>query len=437
MKIRLRFSMTAFFCGLLLLLSLANLSGKALAGGDGTLKWRYLTGDGVYSSPAIAADGTIYVGSSDYHIYAVNPDGTLKWKYLTGSVVISSPAIGADGTVYVGSADSYLYALHPDGTLKWRYKPGVGVGSYLALGRDGTIFVTSREDDVTHSLSAINPDGTLKWKYTAWVFVEFSSPAIGVDGTIYVGYYDRYTTLGGVFALKPDGTLKWRYYAMSYVDSSPAIGLDGTIYVGLDNYCLHAINPDGILKWRYQTGGIVASSPAIVPDGTIYVGSADHYLYALNSSSLGLANSPWPMFYHDVKHTGLAVAIPIGVDLLQTGKLNKKGTKFTPTSNFKRGNTVAVQAHVQNKDTLQPVSNAAVSISISPIYGSQIWLLTGTTDSTGQTQVKYPTTKGTNIGNYTARVTNIVPPDRAESWDGVQKIAIDFANLKMTPLGVF
>jgi outer membrane protein assembly factor BamB len=55
--------------------------------------------------------------------------GTLKWKYKTDSWVKSSPAIGADGTVYVGSIDHHLYAINPDGTLKWRYGIGTGVPS--------------------------------------------------------------------------------------------------------------------------------------------------------------------------------------------------------------------------------------------------------------------------------------------------------------------
>jgi outer membrane protein assembly factor BamB len=39
----------------------------------------------------------------------------LKWVYLTGFDVTSSPAIGADGTVYVGSHDGMLYAFGPGG----------------------------------------------------------------------------------------------------------------------------------------------------------------------------------------------------------------------------------------------------------------------------------------------------------------------------------
>ena len=46
-------------------------------------------------------------------------DGTQKWSFTTGGGVISSPAIGADGTIYVGSVDGQLYVLNPDGTQKW------------------------------------------------------------------------------------------------------------------------------------------------------------------------------------------------------------------------------------------------------------------------------------------------------------------------------
>jgi outer membrane protein assembly factor BamB len=240
---------------------------------DGTLKWRYATGDRVFSSPAIGADGTIYVGSMDDYIYALNPDGTLNWRYATGGNVWSSPAIGADGTIYVGSYDNYVYALNPDGTLNWRYATGNYIESSPANGADGTIYIGS--DD--HYVYALNPNGTLKWRYATGVEV-WSSPAIGADGTIYVGSADDY-----IYALNPNGTLKWRYATGDQIGSSPAIGADGTIYIGSMDYYIYALNPDGTLKWRYATGDrVYVSSPAIGADGTIYIGSNDHYVYALN-----------------------------------------------------------------------------------------------------------------------------------------------------------
>ncbi len=88
-----------------------GLSPYSTSGNNGELKWSYITGGGVYSSPAIGSDGTIYVGSWDDNLYAINPDGTLKWNYTTGTYVYSSPAIGSDGTIYIGDAKLYAFGV--------------------------------------------------------------------------------------------------------------------------------------------------------------------------------------------------------------------------------------------------------------------------------------------------------------------------------------
>ena len=135
---------------------------------DGTLKWSYLAGDGIHSSPAIGSDGTIYVGSDDYFIYALNPDGTLKWSYETGAEVKSSPAIGSDGTIYVGGDDidistiGYLYAINPDRTLKWMYETRGPVESSPSVANDGTIYVGS-DDAGLYAIKGSSLLATTPW----------------------------------------------------------------------------------------------------------------------------------------------------------------------------------------------------------------------------------------------------------------------------------
>jgi len=65
----------------------------------------------VTSSPAIATDGTVYIGSDDKKVYALNPDGSKKWEFVAGDQIKSSPAIGTDGTIYVGSNEGKVYAI--------------------------------------------------------------------------------------------------------------------------------------------------------------------------------------------------------------------------------------------------------------------------------------------------------------------------------------
>ncbi len=100
------------------------------------------------------------------------------------------------------------------------------------------------------------------------------------------------------------GTVLWEFKTGGSV-SSPAIGSDGTVYVGSHDNKLYAINgQSGVKLWEFETGGDVSSSPAIGPDGTLYVGSSDKKVYAIKTDSKGLAKSPWPMRGQNARHTG-------------------------------------------------------------------------------------------------------------------------------------
>jgi len=98
-------------------------TGQSSVNGPATnnVRWVYTATNFLSSSPAIAPDGTIYIGSWDNNLDAVNPNGTLKWTFPTGSYISSSPAIDSDGTIYVGSWDHNVYAVNPNGSLKWAY----------------------------------------------------------------------------------------------------------------------------------------------------------------------------------------------------------------------------------------------------------------------------------------------------------------------------
>ncbi len=267
--------------------------GIVAIGSDGVKKWNFQTGYGETTLPAIGSDGTIYFASSNDTLYALNPDSTIKWSYGTGGY-LSSPSVGSDGVIYFGSNDNYLYAINPSGTLKWRYNAGGLVSSSPAIGSDGTIYFGSADN----YLYALDPSGTLKWGFKTGSLI-VSSPVIGLDGTVYVTSADFY-----LYAITSTGTLKWRYGVKAQY-GSPALSSDGCVYVGATDYYLYAIKAsDGTLEWKYQTGGeISGSSPTIGSDGTIYIGSNDYKLYAIKGTGQ-LASSAWPMFGHDLKHTG-------------------------------------------------------------------------------------------------------------------------------------
>ncbi len=261
---------------------------------DGTQQWAYLTPSDVVGSPAVSINGTIYVGSLDKKLYALNPDGTLQWSYPAGSAIYSSPAVSANGTIYVGSNDRKLHALNPDGTLQWSYLTGSSVLSSPAVSANGTIYVGSGDK----KLYVLNPDGTLQWAYGMGGAIQMSSPAVSANGTIYVGNADN-----KLYALNPDGTLQWTYTTGGDVVSSPAVSANGTIYVGSRDRNLYALNPDGTLQWSYTTGGMIYASPALSANGTaVYVGS--NRVYAVEGGAGGLMESAWPKFHQNQANLG-------------------------------------------------------------------------------------------------------------------------------------
>jgi outer membrane protein assembly factor BamB len=65
----------------------------------------------VISRPAVT-DGTVYIGSEDGSVYALNAStGQVQWSHPTGGSVLGSPSVTA-GSVYIGSGDGSVYALN-------------------------------------------------------------------------------------------------------------------------------------------------------------------------------------------------------------------------------------------------------------------------------------------------------------------------------------
>ena len=115
------------------------------------LIWSFETGDVMPTCPAIAPDGTIYIGSLSRYFYALSPQGKLKWKFNTRDWVISSASIGADGTVYVGSYNHYLYAFRNNGQVLWKFKTRKFVFSSPTIYPDGLLLVGS-DDGMLYAL---------------------------------------------------------------------------------------------------------------------------------------------------------------------------------------------------------------------------------------------------------------------------------------------
>jgi outer membrane protein assembly factor BamB len=247
----------------------------------GDRPWAFQTGKGVFSTPIVDRNETVYAGSADSYFYALH-DGRLKWRFKTGEIIDSAGVLGRGGTVTFGSGDEHIYRLRTkDAHVLWRFKargaPATGQlvnwwEGNVTMGPGGVLYA----GNTGGAEYAINPNGRLRWIHRSGNSV-WSNAAIGPDGSVYFGSLDL-----NIYGVDKRGKLKWRRGTLGFNTSSPAIGPNGTVYVGSFDEQLHALDPrTGEDRWTGKTNDHVYASPAL-GEGSVYIASADGSIYAFD-----------------------------------------------------------------------------------------------------------------------------------------------------------
>jgi hypothetical protein len=141
---------------------------------DGKVKWKYpLSIYGFRSAPTIDPNGNIVfyyqkdemIGSFNY-IVSLSQDGELNWEYplepdedVYFAQVSHGLVSDAEGNIYFGSwKGNYFYALNRFGELLWKIPlNGHPYYSYPAIGSNGTLYLgTTSEDSSIDNLIAIS-----------------------------------------------------------------------------------------------------------------------------------------------------------------------------------------------------------------------------------------------------------------------------------------
>ena len=220
------------------------------------VKFAFQTGGAIRTVPAIWS-GTLYFGSLDGTVYAVDAkSGKERWRFTTSEPVSCSPAV-YQNRIYVSSRDGKLYCLQAkDGKSVWSHSFGVDL------------------------------------PYTPGFDYYHSSPTI--DGNVlYVGSGD-----GNVYAMDPaNGRVRWKTQVGSRVRNSPAVTGDLLIVGTMNGYVIALKKSDGAVAWRYETFGAtlkfedwgfdragLVSSPS-VHDGIVTIGCRDGFVYALDAKT--------------------------------------------------------------------------------------------------------------------------------------------------------
>jgi outer membrane protein assembly factor BamB len=240
--------------------------------------WDFETGDDIESDPLVV-DGTVYFGSLDRYMYALDTkSGHLRWKFRAEQMIFSPPVVG-NGTVYFGDSDGYFYALNAQtGAQIWRTDVGPKSGIYsrsrpaIAAGR--VYFEASHDFPksvfVVHALDAAT--GQEEWQHPG------AGPAVS-DGVLYFGDETSF------YAWDPQSEReRWRFQTDSRAASS-SITSSGLVYFGDDDGFVYAVDVrTGEQRWKFKTRESLIYTPAVT-EGTIYIGSSDGTLYALNAET--------------------------------------------------------------------------------------------------------------------------------------------------------
>jgi outer membrane protein assembly factor BamB len=203
--------------------------------------------------------------------------GSVAWTFTTQASIQASPSVGEDGTIYIGSDDGHLYAIDPSGHSKWAFAAGDQINSSAAVA-NGVVYFGSRDNKVY----AVNAStGAKIWDFTTGGEV-YSSPAIG--SFVYVGSDD-----GNFYALDiASGVQKWVVHTGGPVRSPALPPTSGCYFTTLAHEVYRVDEVTGAQTWRFVTGGDggTYASPAIGSDGaTIYVPSTDGLLYAIDANT--------------------------------------------------------------------------------------------------------------------------------------------------------
>jgi outer membrane protein assembly factor BamB len=250
----------------------------------GAQKWKFPADKpnpkGFYATPVFADDNSqLLIPGYDGSLNSVNPtNGALIWKF-SGSAykLIASPLV-LDNIIYQPSTDGIVYALDLQGNMVRSFdissdalwaQPATAAGC-------SCIYISAMD----HSVYAINlTSGEQIWKTDDLGGSVIGRPAVGTDGTLYVGTFgSEMVALDGT-----NGSVLWRFSTEDKVWGGPALDNNVLYFGDLSGY-LYAVNAgDGTQVWRNQPNKAIVEAPLVSGD-TLYLTTETPSLFTISTA---------------------------------------------------------------------------------------------------------------------------------------------------------
>jgi outer membrane protein assembly factor BamB len=271
----------------------------ALRASDGSLLWHYTSRVPFVSFPTVpalqlfppilVADGVVYVGTQDGHLYALQAsDGFPLWTYTSHNPPQPFPAVVAGGMVYLSLRDGSMDVVGAStGVLLWRYTPRVPALQLFPpiLVADGVVYASTQDGH----LSALRAsDG-----FTIWSVVLYPGDnpfLLNVTGGV---VFVVASLSGSVDALNAiSGSVIWQH-ASKAGESVPITVVQGVVYLAL--YVTSGVNifenitalraSDGILLWSYNPNTAYKQLLPVEGNDIVLIALQDGSVEALRASS--------------------------------------------------------------------------------------------------------------------------------------------------------
>lgn len=380
---------------------------------NGSLQDSFNIGGKIRNAPTFR-DNILYVSTDSGEVKAINrPDKTEFWSNDIGA---QTPPIVVDKTVYVGT-NNHLYALDEfGGEKRWRFHTGSRVNAPAIT--DGTVYFGTKNGNVY----ALNrSDGSKQWESNHNNTAK--SPVVSGENVYFTFIDDDFGGDGHIKSVnKSDGSENWnKKFGEGGV--SPPVVANGTVYATI-NKNVHALNEsDGNKKWSFGNGN--PKSPPVVADGVVYIGGNDSVVRAIDASTgrqswsfdVGSSVNVSPLVYDDV--------LFVGTNNNEVKSLHSVGKNidFSMTSvRVKPGTDVTIEFELQNT-TSTKVPGPAIDVGPLP----EGWSIKSRSDEKGKWQsdgMKWVWLDLEAEGSLTPSLTLDVPSD-ADGCANISATATD------------
>ncbi|MEM6290721.1 MAG: PQQ-binding-like beta-propeller repeat protein [Myxococcota bacterium] len=263
----------------------------------------------------IAADGTIYGGTNDGSLHAIDgSDGSEIWVTALGPQPANeAPAIAADGSIFVQTRSAttqtgVLYKVSPEGDVLWDVSAGSGleVSSSPLIASDGTVYVLSGSTVLGYD----GGDGAAVFE-SDFLNSEFGTGGLarGPGGRFYVAGEDR------LYGIEPNGSDFWEYLVGNdaFLQSYPAVTEDGVYFTGrgFANY---------FVLLEADDGSLVAERSPVSVDDSFAVSATGRVFFGTTAESVVSANPSGTMLFDN---WSVGAPTPISGELLDfwTGRI--------------------------------------------------------------------------------------------------------------------